>query len=105
MRSKQCLVLNDATNKVGLSPEVIIRFIDCEWITPAERNLNWQDQTLDEEDLARAGLIRELQEIFGVNDEAIPIILHLIDQLNRIHLEIYKRLNEVKPKQEYHKNC
>ena len=46
---------------------------------------------VDEEDLARICLIKQIQEEFGVNDESIPIILHLIDQVNRTHLEVKRR--------------
>ena len=94
MRRKQCLALKEVAEKVGLKPEAIIRFIALEWVVPAERYLDCQEQLLDEEDLARTKLIRELQETLGVNDEAVPIILNLIDQLNRTHLEINKRLSE-----------
>lgn len=52
--------------------------IEREWITPADK----QKKLLDEEDIARILLIRDLKEDFGVNDEAVPVILHLIDQLN-----------------------
>ncbi|MCS3928869.1 hypothetical protein M2175_003900 [Bradyrhizobium elkanii] len=34
-----------------------------------------------EADLARARLIQDLKAYFGVNDEGITIILHLLDQL------------------------
>ena len=94
MRRKQCLVLKEAAENLGLEPEAIIRFIVLEWVVPTARYTDWQQQILDEEDLARARLIRELQETFAVNDEAIPIILNLIDQLNRTHLEIKERLSE-----------
>jgi chaperone modulatory protein CbpM len=33
-------------------------------------------------DLARARLIRDLKTGFGVNDEGIDVILHLMDQLH-----------------------
>ena len=33
-------------------------------------------------DLARARLICDLQRGLGVNDEAVPIILHLLDQVH-----------------------
>jgi chaperone modulatory protein CbpM len=46
----------------------------------------------DEEDLARIRLIYELQMDMGVNDEAIPVILHLVDQLNRVHIEVKTRV-------------
>ena len=56
----------------------IIRFISYEWIVPMDRD----HLVLDEEAVAHAHLIWELQRDFGVNDEAIPIILNLINQLN-----------------------
>lgn len=52
--------------------------IEREWINPVDN----QNKLLDMEDIARILLIRDLKEDFGVNDEAIPIILHLIDQLH-----------------------
>lgn len=62
----------------------LLRFIDCEWIHPVDD----EHQLFDEEDVARILLVRELEERIGVNTEGIDIILHLIDQLNRLHLEI-----------------
>lgn len=78
--------IDDAFNLCGVKKEIIIRFIEEEWIHPADR----EHDDLDEEDLARIRLIRELREDFGVNDEGLSIILNLIDQLNRLHLEIGK---------------
>lgn len=87
MKSKQRHPLHEAAIHCGLSAEIITRFITFEWITPADR----EQQILDEEDIARVRLICLLQQEFGVNDEAVPIILHLIDQLNRTHLELKDR--------------
>lgn len=58
-----------------LKREFIAYCIEARWIVPAS------PQQLDEEDLARARLIRELMEDLGANAESIPIILHLLDQL------------------------
>lgn len=52
--------------------------IEKEWIVPVDA----EKKSLDMEDITRILLIRDLKEDFGVNDESIPIILHLIDQLN-----------------------
>jgi hypothetical protein len=52
--------------------------IEREWIIPVDIN----KKLLDREDIARLLLIRDLKEDFGANDESIPIILHLIDQLH-----------------------
>lgn len=78
--------LSEASEYCGVPMEMIMRFIEEEWITP----INCEEPILDEEDVARIRLIWELHEDFGVNDESMPIILHLIDQLNRMHLELEK---------------
>lgn len=62
----------------GTSQEIILHFIEEEWLHPIDR----EHTIFDDEDVARIKLIVELKNEFGVNDEAIPIILHLIDQLN-----------------------
>lgn len=81
--------LRDAADQCGINPEVIKKFIASEWINPVDP----KELKLDEEDIARAQLIWELKEDLGVNDEAVPIILHLIDELNHLHLEFKERLN------------
>jgi chaperone modulatory protein CbpM len=84
MKSKRQISLHEAAETAGVAPDQIIRFISFEWIVPEERTSEWQRQVLDDEDVARARLICELQEEFGVNDAAVPIILHLVDQLNAL---------------------
>ena len=58
-----------------------MEFINEEWITP----LDPMNLIFDEDDVIRIQLITELKEHLGVNDEAIPIILHLVDQLHLLH--------------------
>lgn len=76
-------LLEDASKYCGVPCEIITRFIEEEWILPVD-----QTPIFDDEDLARIKLIWELSNDFGVNDEAMPIILNLLDQLNRMHLEL-----------------
>ena len=52
--------------------------IEKEWIIP----IDTEKKYLDMEDITRILLIRDLKEDFGVNDESIPVILHLVDQLH-----------------------
>jgi chaperone modulatory protein CbpM len=78
--------LDEAARHCGIEPDLIVRYIHFEWIAPVDR----EQRILDEEDVARVRLILQLQRDLGVNDEAVPIILHLIDQLNRTHLEFYR---------------
>ncbi len=58
--------------------------IEREWIIPIDS----RNKLLDREDIARILLIKDLKEDFGVNDESIPIILHLIDQLHWSQVQI-----------------
>jgi chaperone modulatory protein CbpM len=76
--------LQEAAEQSGIDLEALLHFIDWQWIHPVDHS----HQILDEEDIARARLIWQLQHDFGVNQEAIPIILHLIDQLNCLHIEL-----------------
>lgn len=78
--------IEEASEYCGVPREIIIKYIEEEWILPKDA----LTPVLDDEDLARVRLIWELFSEFGVNDESIPIILHLLDQLNRIHLELEK---------------
>ena len=82
--------LEEICQEFGLSDHLIMEFIKQEWINPA----NTDDLLFDEEDTARIMLICDLRDEFGVNDEAVPIILNLVDQLNllRSRLDQLKRV-------------
>lgn len=82
MRRK--LGLRAACAERGFEEAVIISFIEREWLVPEAAPLDESEWALDDEDLARARLIIELREELGVNDESIPIILHLLDQLHAL---------------------
>jgi len=68
-------------NQYGISTNEILQFIAEDWIQP----LDSQGLIFDEDDIARLQLIMDLKNDFGVNDESVPIILHLVDQLKLIH--------------------
>lgn len=78
--------IEEASHFCGVPTDIILRFISEDWIRP----FDIEGTFLDDEDIARVKLIWELYNEFEVNDEAMPIILHLIDQLNRMHLELEK---------------
>ncbi|NCN28341.1 MerR family transcriptional regulator [bacterium] len=73
--------LQEVATICTLPPEDINYFVVMSWIEPHDP----EENIFDNEDIARIQLIRDLRENMGVNDEAIPVILHLIDQLNFIH--------------------
>jgi len=75
----------------GVQEVFIYDCIEREWIIP----LDTEKKTLDKEDLARILLIKDLKEDFGVNDESIPIILHLLDQLRWSQIQIKNYLKNL----------
>ena len=54
-------------------------WIEAEWLAPLTSG---KTPLFSDADLARARLIRDLKVDFGVNDEGIGIVLHLLDQLH-----------------------
>ncbi len=86
--SKKTYTIIEACQFVQMTEEDLLDFIAKEWLQP----LSHEPFELDEEDVARSLLIRELREDFGVNDEGIPLILHLLDQIHFLHSEVRRRL-------------
>ena len=76
--------LEEVCRECGVPEDIIAQFMQQEWIHPIDN----EHAMFDEEDIARIGLITELRNNLGVNDEAVPVILHLIDQLNFIHRKL-----------------
>ena len=61
-----------------LDHEVLDQWVEAGWLSPHQ---NSTGQRFSDVDLARAQLIRDLQEL-GVSDNSIPIVLSLVDQLH-----------------------
>jgi chaperone modulatory protein CbpM len=80
METKIYFLISEACEKLGVDKSYVIHCIKSDWIHPAH-SAKLNDSQLDSEDLARIQLIIDLQNIFGINDEGIPIVLHLLDQL------------------------
>lgn len=81
---KKRVCIEEAALYVGVEQKFIIECIHNEWIVPSES----ETLLLDEEDLARAKLIDTLFKDFGINHEAVTIILHLLDQLHSLRSQI-----------------
>ena len=73
--TKVYFTLLEVSEITGLNISSMKAWIDKEWVTPQGT------EVLDQEDMGRLRLIHELQVDLGANEEAIPIILHLLDQL------------------------
>ena len=65
--------------RARLDSDAIDLWVDAGWLAPRHASGEW---TFSEIDLARTRLIQDLSGDLGVNDEGIPIILGLVDQLH-----------------------
>ncbi|HMN70552.1 MAG TPA: chaperone modulator CbpM [Rhodoblastus sp.] len=63
----------------GLEGGTLQLWIDQEWLIPQETDAG---PTFSDRDVARARLIQDLKRDFGVNDEGVDVVLHLVDQLH-----------------------
>ena len=78
-------VIGEVTEMLAVEKQFVVHCLRAHWITPASP----ENSELDDADVARLRLIWELKDGFGVNDEAIPVILHLLDQLHTLHGQLH----------------
>jgi chaperone modulatory protein CbpM len=78
--------------RTRLEQHLVETWIEAGWLVPpqTEPELMFADV-----DLARAQLIRDLRDDFGVNDEGISVILHLIDQMHGLRHSMQALLEEM----------
>ena len=79
-----------------IDTEQLYKWVAAGWLSPRQH-----DATPDysEVDLARAHLIRDLQDL-GLNDEGIPVVLDLVDQLHGLRRMLRQLLATVKAQHE-----
>ena len=65
--------------RARIDSDAVDLWVDAGWLSPLGGGCEW---TFSEIDLARTRLIKDLTVDLGVNDEGVPIILSLIDQLH-----------------------
>src|SRR2546427_19054 len=78
--------------RTRLEQHLLETWVEAGWLVPpqTEPELMFADV-----DLARAQLIRDLHDDFGVNDEGISLILHLIDQMHGLRRSMQGLLEEM----------
>ena len=65
----------------GLELRTLELWVERAWIAPAQA---MPGLALTEADAARCCFIRDLQADFGVNEEGVDVVLHLVDQLHSL---------------------
>lgn len=78
--------------QVRIESGVLDQWVSAGWLVPHQSG---PDQQFSEVDLARAHLIRDLRGL-GANDESIPVILDLVDQLHGVRRLLQEVLSTIK---------
>jgi chaperone modulatory protein CbpM len=62
----------------GLGRRELTRWIENRWVLPEPRGQTW---IFHDVDIARVELILEIRREFAVDEEALPVVLGLLDQV------------------------
>ncbi|HLN23702.1 MAG TPA: hypothetical protein VK558_06935 [Patescibacteria group bacterium] len=72
------ITFDEAILRYAIGPDELAAWIDQKWVRPLRAGEVWHFDDCDE---ARLDLICELRRGLAVNDEAVPVVLSLLDQL------------------------
>jgi chaperone modulatory protein CbpM len=73
--------LQQVVAEVGVTESDLHLWIEQRWVLPHRREDSF---VFDDVDIARARLIRELRVDLMVNEESIPVVLSLLDQVHAL---------------------
>lgn len=73
--------LQQVVTEVGVTETDLHLWIEQRWVLPHRQEDSF---VFDDVDIARARLIRELRVDLMVNEEAIPVVLSLLDQVHAL---------------------
>ncbi|HXP04188.1 MAG TPA: chaperone modulator CbpM [Stellaceae bacterium] len=76
----------------GLERRELIRWVEERWVLPERRAETW---VFHEVDVARVELILEIRRDFAVDDEAMPLVLSLLDQVYSLRRQMRRLCDAV----------
>ena len=77
---------NEVINKLqGVSRTRLRVWVKRGWVSPSKTGAEYYFRDID---VARLDLIRQLQIDMAINNEAVPIVLSLIDQIHGLRYEL-----------------
>ena len=69
----------------GLDRIELLRWVENRWVLPEPRGGSW---VFDEVDVARVELILEIRREWALDDEAMPLVLGLLDQIYELRRQL-----------------
>ena len=76
----------------GLERRELLRWVEERWVLPEQRAETW---VFHEVDVARVELIIEIRRDFAVDDEAMPLVLSLLDQVYSLRRQMRRLVDAV----------
>lgn len=80
---------DDMLAQARIERHVLTAWIEEGWVAPAR---DGDAYSFDDVDAARVGFIVELTRELAIGEEAVPVVLSLVDQLNALHITMRKVL-------------
>jgi chaperone modulatory protein CbpM len=87
------ITLQEFLLRAHLEHQSVETWIAAGWLVPPQTE---PEPVFSDVDVARAQLIRDLREDFGVNDEGVSVILHLVDQMHGLRRTMQDLLEEMR---------
>lgn len=84
--------VQEVRSRLRIDQQHLDSWIAQGWLLPQRH----PETAFSEVDVARANLIKELKEDFGVNDPGVSLILHLLDQLHGVRCSMRELLSQVR---------
>ena len=78
--------------RARLERQSLEAWVAAGWLVPPQTD---PELLFSDVDLARVQLIRDLREDFGVNDEGVSVVLHLVDQMHGLRRSMQDLLDEL----------
>jgi chaperone modulatory protein CbpM len=72
------IVFEEVLDRFELDRRELTRWVENRWVLPEQRGMTW---IFHEIDVARVELIIEVRRGFAIDDEALSLILGLLDQV------------------------
>ncbi len=91
------MTLKEVVAQTEIHEGDIVTWVEQSWVLPNAESGRW---LFDDSDVARISLIRDLREDMAINDEAMPLVLRLLDQVYSLRealREIQAAVRELPP--------
>ncbi|MGQ0662928.1 MAG: chaperone modulator CbpM [Pseudomonadota bacterium] len=77
--------LSEVVVAFGLEADELVLWVERKWVLPLAAD---GEPLFSAADLARVGMIVELKRELGINDEAMPVVLGLLDQIYGLRRQV-----------------